>query len=193
MRTLLWSLIIVVAVLAVSSSVYTCGYQQDRLEYVLTDEMIVTNSNLKASEHATDNGDEHVMQTHIKPGRLTGLFNDSNAMQLEAARANGIDPITDVRSAFKLKRPIVRLYTCDVYYIDSTMKYAHPYLVPKAANSSRWALTASVSTPPATFHALRSTPRLFRSFWNWASNTNRNALTNARSTCLANAVHATAK
>lgn len=134
MRTLLWSLIIVVAVLAVSSSVYTCGYQQDRLEYVLTDEMIVTNSNLKASEHATDNGDEHVMQTHIKPGRLTGLFNDSNAMQLEAARANGVDPITDVRSAFKLKRPIVRLYTCDVYYIDSTMKYAHPYLVPKAAN-----------------------------------------------------------
>ena len=133
MRTLLWSLIIVVAVLAVSSSVYTCGYQQDRLEYVLTDEMIVTNSNLKASEHATDNGDEHVMETHIKPGRLTGLFNDSNAMQLEAARANGIDPITDVRSAFKLKRPIVRLYTCDVYYIDSTMKYAHPYLVPKAA------------------------------------------------------------
>lgn len=47
MRTLLWSLIIVVAVLAVSSSVYTCGYQQDRLEYVLTDEMIVTNSNLR--------------------------------------------------------------------------------------------------------------------------------------------------
>ena len=43
MRTLLWSLIIVVAVLAVSSSVYTCAYQQDRLEYVLTDEMIVTN------------------------------------------------------------------------------------------------------------------------------------------------------
>ena len=134
MRTLLWSLIIVVAVLAVSSSVYTCGYQQDRLEYVLTDEMIVTNSNLKASEHATDNGDEHVMQTHIKPGRLTGLFKDSNAMQMEAARANGIEPITDVRSSFKLKRPIVLLYTCDVYYIDSTMKYAHPYLVPKAAN-----------------------------------------------------------
>lgn len=133
MRTFFWALAIVVAVIAVSSMVYTCGYSRDDMEYVLTDEMVVPSSGVEAMEQATDDGSEHVMQTLIKPGRLTELFNDSNALQLVAARANGIDPIIDIKSAYRLKRPIVRVSTCDVYYVDS-MKYAHPYLVPKAAN-----------------------------------------------------------
>lgn len=133
MRTFFWALAIVMAVIAVSSMVYTCGYSRDDMEYVLTDEMVVPSSDVEALEQATDDGSEHVMQTHIKPGRLTELFNDSNALQLVAARANGIDPIIDIKSAYRLKRPIVRVSTCNVYYVDS-MKYAHPYLVPKAAN-----------------------------------------------------------
>ncbi len=132
MRTLLWALLIVVAVILVSSTVYTCGYQQEQPEYVLTDEVVVSGNNQKALEQATDNGSEHVMTTHIKPGRLTALFNDSNALQLNAAQANGINPITDIKSAFHLKRPILHITTCDVYYVDS-MRYAMPYLVPKAA------------------------------------------------------------
>lgn len=133
MRTLLWSFLIVASVLVVSSAVYTCGYHQEEAEYILTDDIIVAASNVKASEHSSDDGSEHSIPTHIKPGRLTEIFNDTNALQLEAARANGISPITDIKSAFKLKRPIVQLSSCDVYYIDS-MKYALPFLVPKAAN-----------------------------------------------------------
>lgn len=132
MRTFFWALAIVASVIAVSSMVYTCGYSRDDMEYVLTDEMVLSGSGADAVEQATDNGSEHVMQTHIKPGRLTELFNDSNALQLQAARANGIDPIIDIKSAYRLKRSIVRVSTCDVYYVDS-MRYAHPYLVPKAA------------------------------------------------------------
>ncbi|MDO4512077.1 MAG: DUF5715 family protein [Bacteroidales bacterium] len=132
MRTLLWSVLIVIAVLGVSSAVYTCGYHQEEMEYVLTDDVIVAAAHREAADPSTLEGKVHTLPTHIKPGRLSELFNDTNALQLEAARANGIEPISDLRSAYRLKRPIVHITTSDVYYIDS-MTYALPYLVPKAA------------------------------------------------------------
>lgn len=74
----------------------------------------------------------HAMRSGILPGRLNQIFNDSNHVQLEAAVSNGIEPITDLRTAFWLKQPVVKVASCNLYYVDS-MKYAMPYLVPKAA------------------------------------------------------------
>lgn len=71
--------------------------------------------------------------THIVPGPLRQIFNDSNALQLQAAQQNGIDPITDYRSAYRLKRPVVRVKTTRYYWVDS-LYFSLPYLVPKAAN-----------------------------------------------------------
>lgn len=120
------------AVLGISSAIYTCDYQQEDPQYVLYDDVVTAATHSNAAVHATDNGDEHVLQTHLKPGRLSVLFNDTNALQLQAAKANGINPITDIQSAFHLKRHIQHIRTCNEYYVDS-MKYALPYLVPKAA------------------------------------------------------------
>jgi hypothetical protein len=74
----------------------------------------------------------HSLPTHIVPGRLRDIFNDSNYTQLTAATANGIVPITDLRSAYNLRVPIVKIHTCDAYMLDS-LSNSMPYLVPKAA------------------------------------------------------------
>ena len=50
-----------------------------------------------------------------------------------------------MRSAFYLKRPLVKLHTCKLYYV-ATMKDSAPYLVPKAANLLKQIATAFADT-----------------------------------------------
>lgn len=76
--------------------------------------------------------DVHRMVTRIVPGKLRDIFNDTNDIQLSAAMARGIEPITDLRSAWHLKRPLQRVYSCDEYMIDS-LSMSMPFLVPRAA------------------------------------------------------------
>ena len=66
-------------------------------------------------------------------GPLGKVFSDSNYQQLEAARRLGIDPITDLSSAYFMKRPIVKVESNEYYQIDS-LRHSIPYLVPEAAN-----------------------------------------------------------
>ena len=77
-------------------------------------------------------GTVHRMVTRVPPGRLKELFNDTNDLQLPAARRRGIRPITGIGSAYDVGRPLVRMATCDAYAVD-TMWFSLPYLVPRAA------------------------------------------------------------
>ena len=81
-----------------------------------------------------DLGDDgNVQRLHVNAlGRLREVFNDTNDMQLPAAMAGGIDPVNDLRSAYHLKRPIQRIYSCDEFVLDS-LWMSMPYLVPRAA------------------------------------------------------------
>ena len=65
-------------------------------------------------------------------GALSQVFNDSNYLQLEAARRLGIDPIEDISSAYFTKRPIVKITDNEYYRIDS-LTHSLPFLVPEAA------------------------------------------------------------
>lgn len=65
-------------------------------------------------------------------GPLAKVFNDSNFLQLEAARKMGIDPVSDLKSAYFMKRPIVKVESNQYYKIDS-LRHSLPYLVPEAA------------------------------------------------------------
>ena len=65
-------------------------------------------------------------------GPLGKTFNDSNYLQLEAAQKIGIDPITDLSTAYFMKRPIIKVESNQYYYIDS-LRHSIPYLVPEAA------------------------------------------------------------
>lgn len=66
-------------------------------------------------------------------GPLWKVFNDSNYLQLEAARRLGIEPISDLSSSYFMKRPIVKVESNEHYHIDS-LRHSIPYLVPEAAN-----------------------------------------------------------
>lgn len=65
-------------------------------------------------------------------GPLRQVFNDSNYLQLQAARRLGIDPIEDLASAYFTKRPLVKVSPNEYYHIDS-LRHSVPYLVPEAA------------------------------------------------------------
>lgn len=65
-------------------------------------------------------------------GPLYQTFNDSNNTQLEYARKLGINPVTDLSSAYFTNRPIVHIESNEYYRLD-TLTHSLPYLVPEAA------------------------------------------------------------
>ena len=66
-------------------------------------------------------------------GPLYQVFNDSNHVQLEAARRLGIEPIEDLSKAYFTSRPIVKVESNEYYQVDS-LTHSVPYLVPEAAS-----------------------------------------------------------
>ena len=139
-KFLLTSLMLIAAIVAVSSCTHSDNDGQ--VKYVLSDD---TPLDTAAAPKLPKGGPVHEMKSRIVDGRLKDIFNDSNHTQLRAAAANGIDPIVDLRSAFYLKRPLVKLNTCKLYYV-ATMKDSAPYLVPKAANLLKQIATAFADT-----------------------------------------------
>ena len=81
-------------------------------------------------DSAPDAGCQRIRLRHIGP--LMRLFNDSNRVQLEAARAIGIRPIEKPEDAWTLSRPLVPVRSCRQYYVDE-LRHSYPYLVPEAA------------------------------------------------------------
>lgn len=69
-------------------------------------------------------------------GPLGRVFNDSNFLQLQAAQTLGIDPISDLGSAYFTRRPLVKVESNQYYQIDS-LRHSYPYLVPEAAELLR--------------------------------------------------------
>lgn len=66
-------------------------------------------------------------------GRLADLFNDSNHFQLAHAERIGIAPITDVRSLYRTRRPLVKIETNKDFRVDN-LTHSLPFLVPEAAS-----------------------------------------------------------
>lgn len=65
-------------------------------------------------------------------GPLGRVFNDSNFLQLEAAKRLGIEPISDLRTSYFMRRPIIKISSNQYYHVDS-LRHSIPYLVPEAA------------------------------------------------------------
>ncbi|HIT16169.1 MAG TPA: hypothetical protein IAA88_07270 [Candidatus Avimuribaculum pullicola] len=58
-------------------------------------------------------------------------FNDVNAEHLAVARAIGIKPISSLYDAYNLRKPIMRINTCNDFHVDE-LTHSVPYLVPEA-------------------------------------------------------------
>lgn len=63
---------------------------------------------------------------------LGRVFNDSNYLHLEAARAIGISPIDSPAKAWHTPRPLVKIESNPDFYVDE-LTHSMPYLVPEAA------------------------------------------------------------
>lgn len=65
-------------------------------------------------------------------GDMRKEFNDSNFVHRAEAEQLGITPLTDTRSHWHLRRPIVKIESCADFYVEP-LRYSRPYLVPEAA------------------------------------------------------------
>lgn len=65
-------------------------------------------------------------------GSYARAFADSNHIHLEAALQTGLVPLTDTRSHWNLRRPIVKIVSCADYYVED-LTHSVPFLVPEAA------------------------------------------------------------
>lgn len=78
--------------------------------------------------------DDGCVKMKINPigGSLAQVFDDVNALHLEAARELGIDAVGSDGDAWRLRRPIVEIRSCREYYVDE-LTHSYPFLVPEAA------------------------------------------------------------
>ncbi|MCM1028356.1 MAG: DUF5715 family protein [Pseudoflavonifractor sp.] len=73
---------------------------------------------------------ERMKVNHI--GQLHREFNDSNYIHWAAADSIGITPLSDLRSHWQLRRPLVKITSCRDFYLEP-LTHSVPYLVPEAA------------------------------------------------------------
>ena len=132
MRSLLWTSSVLLALLAALGAC-SDGAQHGDMSTASSDTLVTLHPRALC-RLLNDLGDDgNVQRLHVNAlGRLREVFNDTNDMQLPAAMAGGIDPVNDLRSAYHLKRPIQRIYSCDEFVLDS-LWMSMPYLVPRAA------------------------------------------------------------
>lgn len=122
--------------LASTTSCGSCnrGEQQDTTawDYKAPPAMPVNRALLGDSMGLIAEAEIHRLPTYIEQRPLKEIFNDSNALQLEAAEKNGFKPVRNLRDAYRIDKPLVRIFSCDAYMLDD-LSASVPYLVPKAA------------------------------------------------------------
>ena len=74
----------------------------------------------------------HRIVTTPLPGDYEELFADYNSIQLPPATDNGIEPIENLHDAYRLRQPLVKIASCEAFFLDS-LTHSMPFLVPKAA------------------------------------------------------------
>lgn len=94
---------------------------------------VPANGELASDERSLHPWDGVVHRMRVNPvvGSLRKTFNDSNAVHLSAATRLGFSPITDLRTAWAIEKPIREVHTCADFHIDK-LSHSMPYLVPEA-------------------------------------------------------------
>ena len=125
---------------------YSCDSSDNRLDQqqIIISDTITTNSpkavgilyqqpdakwDKPQAEYAS--GPENRLEVNFE-GKYEEVFNDSNYLQVGAAEAVGITPITNMASAWNLKRPLELIASCEEYYLDE-LTHSFPFLVPEGA------------------------------------------------------------
>lgn len=65
-------------------------------------------------------------------GTYGRTYNDSNYIHWASAESIGIQPMSDMRSHWQLRRPLVKVESCADYYVEP-LRYSRPYMIPEGA------------------------------------------------------------
>lgn len=96
-------------------------------------EILTPRRDARYRQHLDSAPDDGCERIRLRPiGHLRQLFNDSNYLHVEAARALGIDPIGGAADAWHCSRPLVPVVPCADFFVDS-LRHSYAYLVPEAA------------------------------------------------------------
>lgn len=99
----------------------------------LGDLSVITADTISRYDHPLEEMPEPTVSMRVRPlGRLDEVFNDSNYVHWQEAERIGLVPMTDTRSHWQLRRPIVKIVSCADYYVDE-LKYSRPYMIPEGA------------------------------------------------------------
>ena len=137
-RNILYLLPLLLLMGLATASVTSCGHgsgeKQDTTawDYKAPPAMPINPALIGDSMGLIANSEIHRLPTYIEQRPLKEIFNDSNALQLVAAEKNGFKPVTSLRDAYHINKPLVRIFSCDAYMLDD-LTASVPYLVPKAA------------------------------------------------------------
>ncbi len=83
--------------------------------------------------HLEEAPDDDCVRIHINNiGPLRKVFNDSNHVQLQAAKALGFDPIETSGDIMKIRHALVEVKSCKEFYLDE-LTHSFPFLVPEAS------------------------------------------------------------
>lgn len=66
-------------------------------------------------------------------GNIYRVFNDSNYVHWAAAESIGVGQLSDLRSHWRLRRPLVKITSCEDFFVEP-LSHSVPYLVPEAAD-----------------------------------------------------------
>lgn len=139
-RIFLYATALLIAVAAVTMSSckeekhYHDYFDKSQLKYVakLGNKPKLEDKHLQGDTTWKDQQGLHRIATTPLPGNYDELFVDLNNVQLPNATKNGIEPIDNLHDAYRLRQPLVKIASCEAYFLDS-LTHSMPYLVPKAA------------------------------------------------------------
>lgn len=121
--------LIYIFIASLACSTMSCGGNAD-------DAAIATDSMAQMADATTAftaDSVVHRLPTYIVPRPLRTIFTDVNDLHLAAAQAIGIEPISSLRDAYRLRVPIQRIESCNDYTLDN-LSHSLPFLVPRAAS-----------------------------------------------------------
>lgn len=73
------------------------------------------------------------LRTRPIGGPIGRVFNDRNDVHIEFASRTGICPVADSRQAWTATRGLVKIRSCELYYVDR-LTHSYPYLTRDAAD-----------------------------------------------------------
>lgn len=113
----------------------SCGDgQAERARRVMTLDLREDTCNGRWHAKGDENGPVERIATEWKGGRLDEVFNDSNHQHWRRAAPIGIEPLGSMRSHWQLRRPLVKITSCEDFYIEP-LTFSRPFLVAEAADA----------------------------------------------------------